>query len=398
MQDRPIAMREGRMVWRAVQNWLYAYGWSACSIVAPLLLGFGALNLTASMLMHREPVKLQYEFFAATDLPGSSTATGKQIDEKNVRDLATTIVAKDLRGRALYAVASAFLYLASAAAFGYGFWIVGRRKGGARLALGALLVFVLAGHYVAANPRGFDLLRPLVVEDILAAANQLGRPFNVLTSGDADRSLFNQFVGVFFDVNQFGDPAVTGLVRLNTIIGLIAVGMLLAALASASVRPENPPTHEELLKRREIMRIVLALGAAVLVAAVLCSKVLIEWPISLLSNSQQKAIAPIGEALNLMFGASCTMALIAALGPALAALRLDRRAFLAAIAGNRQAETTETTAQDRAPANSAPAQRFADDLGFAPLPSISAAIAVFSPLLASHVLELVASVVKISYS
>jgi hypothetical protein len=92
------------------------------------------------------------------------------------------------------------------------------------------------------------------------------------------------------------------------------------------------------------------------------------------------------------------MALIAAMGPALAALRLDRRAFLAALADNRQAEAIEVSAQDRAPENAAPAQRFADDLGFAPLPSISAAIAVFSPLLASHVLELAASVVKISYS
>ncbi len=89
------------------------------------------------------------------------------------------------------------------------------------------------------------------------------------------------------------------------------------------------------------------------------------------------------------------MALIAALGPALAAFVLDRHAFAAAPADNRQAEAT---AQDRAPANAAPAQRFPDDLGFAPWPSIGAAIAVFSPLLASHVLEPVASVVKISHS
>ena len=143
------------------------------------------------------------------------------------------------------------------------------------------------------------------------------------------------------------------------------------------------------------MRIVLALGAAVLVAAVLCSKILIEWPTSLLSNSQQKAIAPIGDALNLMFGASCTMALIAALGPALAAFVLDRHAFRAARADNQQAGAA---AQDQAPVNAAPAQRSADDLGFAPLPSISAAIAVLSPLLASHVLELVASIVKISHA
>jgi hypothetical protein len=111
-----------------------------------------------------------------------------------------------------------------------------------------------------------------------------------------------------------------------------------------------------------------------------------------------KGHAPIGEAVNLMYGAFGTIALIAGLGPALVAFVLDRRTFLAVLAGNRQAEATAATAQDRMSANAAPAQRFADVLGFAPLPSISAAIAVFSPLLASPVLELVGSIVKISPS
>ncbi|HEY4848557.1 MAG TPA: hypothetical protein VIH87_12400 [Methylocella sp.] len=360
-------------------------------IVAPILLGFGALNLTASMLTRQaDRLPLTYEFLSARDR-AASVAEVKQIDE----DPAMTFGAKDLRGRVSYAVASAFLYLAAAAAIVFGLWVVGHRDR-ARIASEAILFFLFLGYLVARTPAAFDLLRPLVVERILAAANQMGPPFNVLASGDADRSLFIQIVGFFFrDVDSFGDPAVTGLVRLNSMIGLIAVGMLLAALASASVRPENPPTHEELLSRLRIMRIVLALGAAVLVAAVLCSKILIEWPTSLLSNSQQKAIAPIGDALNLMFGASCTMALIAALGPALAAFVLDRHAFRAARADNQQAGAA---AQDQAPVNAAPAQRSADDLGFAPLPSISAAIAVLSPLLASHVLELVASIVKISHA
>jgi hypothetical protein len=99
-----------------------------------------------------------------------------------------------------------------------------------------------------------------------------------------------------------------------------------------------------------------------------------------------------------MYGAFGTIALISGLGPALAAFVLDRRTFLAALADNRQAETAGATAQDRAPANASPAQRFPDDLGFAPLPTISAAIAVFSPLLASPLLGLAASIVKISPS
>ncbi len=308
-----------------------------------------------------------------------------------------TFVAKDLRGRASYAVASAFLYLAAAAAIGFGLWAVGRRNG-ARVAFEAVLFFVFLGYIVASYPGGFRLIAATGGRAHLAAVNELAPPMNALVSGDAVRSRFNQFVGVLFRADQFGDPAVTGLVRLNSIIGLIAVAMLLAALASASVRPENAPTHEELLSRLWIMRIVLALGAAVLVVAVLCSKIINEWPASLLSNAQQKAIAPIGEAVNLMLGASGTMGLIAALGPALAAFVLDRRAFRAALADIRQAETTEATAHDRAQANAAPAQGFPDDLTFATWPSISAAIAVFSPLLTSVLTEVVASIVKIPQS
>src|SRR3984893_5275347 len=272
MQDRPIAMREGRMGWRAVQKWVYAHGWSSLCIVAPILLGFGALNLTASMLTRQaDRLPLTYEFLSARDRAASG-AEVKQIGE----DPARTFGAKDLRGRVSYAVASAFLYLAAAAAIVFGLWVVGHRDR-ARIASEAILFFLFLGYLVARTPAAFDLLRPLVVERILAAANQMGPPFNVLASGDADRSLFIQIVGFFFrDVDSFGDPAVTGLVRLNSMIGLIAVGMLLAAPASSFVRPENPPTHEELLSRLRIMRIVLALGAAVLVAAVLCSKILIE--------------------------------------------------------------------------------------------------------------------------
>lgn len=400
--ERGNCQGEGRMDWRTVQNWFYARRWSLCCIVAPVLLGFVALDQTASMLTHRaEGLPLRYEFLSEIDLPGSSTATVKQIDEKNVRDLTVTFLAKDLRGRASYAVASALLYLASAAAIGFGFSVV-RSRDGARIAILALLIFVLLGWNLASLSGAFDLMRPLIVERILEAANKLGPPLNVLASGDTDRSSFNQFVaGLFFvhHVDHFGDRAVTGLVRLNSMIGLIAVGMLVAALASISVRREGAPNYEELLSRLWIMRIVLALGATVLVVSVLCSNILIEWPTSLLSHSQQKAIAPIGEALNLMFGASCTMALIAALGPALVAFRLDRsRAFPAAPAGNRQAETTEATALDRAPANAPPAQRFPDDLAFARWPTISAAIAVISPLLASPLLDLVKSIVKISQS
>src|ERR1700730_10754408 len=127
-------MREVRIVCRAVQNWVYAYGLSSCCIVAPLLLAFVALDQTASMLTHRAAgLELRYEFLSA------SVAEVKQIAEKNEQDLAVTFLAKDLRGRASYAVASALLYFASAAAIGFGLWVVGRRSG-PRLRFRALIL------------------------------------------------------------------------------------------------------------------------------------------------------------------------------------------------------------------------------------------------------------------
>jgi hypothetical protein len=99
------------MVWRAVQNWVYARRWPACCIVAPLLLGFVALDRTASMLMHRAAgLELRYEFLSPRDLlRAARVAEVKQIAEKNEQDLAVTFLAKDLRGRASYAVACALV-------------------------------------------------------------------------------------------------------------------------------------------------------------------------------------------------------------------------------------------------------------------------------------------------
>jgi len=68
------------MDWRAVQNWVYADGLSSCCILAPLLLGFVALDQTASLLTHRAAgLELRYEFLSTGDLPRASVAEVKQI-------------------------------------------------------------------------------------------------------------------------------------------------------------------------------------------------------------------------------------------------------------------------------------------------------------------------------
>jgi hypothetical protein len=387
-QYRPIAIGGSIMEWSKIKGWLLSHGLSLCCVLAPLALGVFSVDRAAALLLQGVAgVHLPYEFSVTADQSHNANgATVKQTDA--VENRAIAFLAKDLHGRVSYSVASGFLFLASAAAMGFGVLFLARRDGeGPTHAFGWLLLFLVIGYAVAMNLQAFDDLRPLVVEKILAAAGNLAPAYGVLERGDADRTLANQILATLFPgVEGFGDPAVTRLLRLNTMVGFVGVGMLLASLFHISVRSEKTRTFEALRTRRTIMRLVLGLGAAVLVASVVASKILIEWPISLLTEAQQKSIAPIGGALNFMFGASGTMALIAAFGPAIVAYVLDLRDF-------REAHPV--------PARAEPAKAqegSADDLAFAVLPSIAAIITAFTPLLTSPVLELVARIVKISHS
>jgi hypothetical protein len=174
------------------------------------------------------------------------------------------------------------------------------------------------------------------------------------------------------------------------VTGLISVGMLLSALASVSVlRSEEEWTREQKLQdlrsRRMIIRLVLALGSVVLVVSVIASTLLIEWPTSLLIESQQIAIAPLGEALNLLFAASGTLGLIAAIGPALIAYLLDRHELVKG--ASKASQRPETSAMvKRSPIKR---RQIEDDLSFAPLSSISGVIALFAPLMTPSVMELI---------
>ena len=104
------------------------------------------------------------------------------------------------------------------------------------------------------------------------------------------------------------------------------------------------------------------LGAAVLVIAVLASKALLNWILSLLVPSQQLALKPIGDNMTLLLGAMGTIALSSAMAAAIAAFALDVR---------RYRNTQETTTQESV------------ELGFAPLASGAGVMTALVPLLIS---------------
>ena len=257
-------------------------------------------------------------------------------------------------------VASAFLCAVSIAAFGYGAAVVVRRRGrlppwGPWAVFGG---FALLSIWLSFNSAGFERIRPLIVESILEAA-------------DAKQAW------------QTASRALV-LVRINTWVALVAVGTLLAALYTASLRcPGRKPDREDLLRRREIAHWVLGFGSAILVISVFASEILVDWPASLLAKSQQAALKPMGEALTLLLGAMGTIALFAAMAPALAAFMLDVHRYRAETKPEPEQRSVAPPAEP-APKPAPPAD---DGLGFAPLPVVTAVVAAFAPLLASSLMQ-----------
>jgi hypothetical protein len=262
-----------------------------------------------------------------------------------------------------YVVASAFLFAASLAAFCFGAAVVVRRRRSLPVwaPWAAIAVFASFAFWLTFHSAGFERIRPLIVEAILRASD------DKQAWHTADRVLF--------------------LVRFNTWVALVAVGTLLAALYAASVRAvDREPDLDDLLRRREIAHWVLGFGSTLLVIAVFASEILVDWPASLLAKPQQAALKPLGEALTLLLGAVGTIALFAAMAPALAAYVLDVRRYRARTTVWFVEPEPRPAAQPSLPAKK-PAQPADDALGFAPVPVISAVVAAFAPLLASSLLQ-----------
>ncbi len=379
-------------------------------VLAPLILGFGALSMAALLLPQQvtRDVKLKYQFVPAEALVKSGTTTeralpGKEPETDAVKpDPAILLPARDIHGRILYAIASGFLYLASACAFAFGFAVLAREDAAPKdvapkdkkMALLVALAFPIIAYLIVMAPSAIEQLRPLVVEGILDAA-----PSALLGTNE---SIFQRFlVTIFFTSGSGLSATVIALVRLNSVIGFASVGMLLSALASVSVlRGDEMRTREKALKdlqdRLMVIRVVLGLGAVLLVIAVAASKLLIQWSTSLLTDPQQIAIAPLGNALNQLFGAICTLVLISAVTPALVAFFLDRRRFYQRWFETAREERAAVTDNNSVEHNRPSAERVRDNLGFGTIAGIGSVIGVFAPLMTPHAIELLSGLVEVS--
>jgi hypothetical protein len=124
-------------------------------------------------------------------------------------------------------------------------------------------------------------------------------------------------------------------------------------------------------------------GSGILVAGVLSSKTLLQWPLKLVSDAQAAALSPIADALTLELGATGTFALFAAYAPAIAAWTLDVNCFRAAQDKIAKPTPKPTQPSPADPTQSDGADGNGDGLLFAPLSMLSSIFAVMAPLLAS---------------
>jgi hypothetical protein len=351
--------------WRA---FLWRYGFAILCVAAPLILTIVTTRTTLDRLI---PELLEftgkntYTFDYKPAVPKAKSATEKTKAE-DAADPTMFLPARQYYGQTMYAIASAFLYTFAAGAFCFAVFIVFQRWGAIGVILG-LAFFTCVVLYITDGigiPRG----RYLVVDDLLNKADgfkELQPLAQPTKAGDALRAL----------------------VKLNTIVALVPVGMIMLATAALSVRACDDELDIDCLKiRLAKLRWAILLSSALLVTGVLANKAMVEWPLSLVSESQATGLRPIADALVLQMGATGTIASFGLFTPAIVAWSLDverlRRNSRIAPTGSESkvragGDTTNTT----------------DGLIVAPISTITAILAALAPVLASPFLDALKSII-----
>jgi hypothetical protein len=209
-------------------QWLHRYALAAACIAAPFLFGFLPSSLTVAWLMagsHVESIKLDYRLRDQPAPPQSEAPArseqkaepGKTQTPPDKREGKTDpaarleLVARHFSGLVSYALTSGFLYFVGVAAFAVSAVIIFRRAGWQALALAIAFFSLIAAiltHLVMAHPE-----RRLLVTD------------NIFRLTDRHDLLKEMPVA----------ERMTDLLAANISVSMFTVGMLVSALAAASV-------------------------------------------------------------------------------------------------------------------------------------------------------------------
>jgi hypothetical protein len=169
------------------------------------------------------------------------------------------------------------------------------------------------------------------------------------------------------------------IMTINTFFALVGVGFLLGGVFLVSVRPARADlTLEDLKDRVRVTRVSLILVSAILVLYVILSKLLLQWPLSLLRDAQALALQQIATALISYWSVAATLGMLAIFTPAIVAWQLDVESYRAT-----RADQPQGAGQDKVD----------DGLEFARRSTVTALLAVVAPLLASPLADALKSAI-----
>jgi hypothetical protein len=351
-------------------RYLHRYGLAIACVAAPFLFGVWASSLTVAWLLapsHVERIKLDYRFRdqpAATPSdsaarPGQTPEPGRTVPPASKGDATADgaprfqLVAQHFAGVVTYALGSGFLYFVCAVALALSAMTIVRRVGPKSLALaiGGFAIVSVAEAYLVMQ----DKPRRILVTD------------NIFQLADRHDLLKDMPVA----------DRMVDLLAANIFVGLFTSGILLTALAVASIRRGAAVDRPDLEDRLLVIRAALCLASAILVADTLLARALVDWPISLLVDAERKALDPIGDAITRLWAVSSSIALLAAFLPAIAAWYLDRKIYRAT----------------QSPGD--PAHRIDDGLDIAPASAVTGIVVVLAPVVASPLVDALKSLLTV---
>jgi hypothetical protein len=338
-------------------QWLHRYALAIACVAAPALFGMWASSVTLAWLMvpsHVERIALDYRLRdqpAATPSavkPAQATepgATGPAPGKDGKTAARFELIALHFSGLVDFALASGFLYFVFAAASAVSAATIWRRSGPNSLVLAAAALSIVTAaetYLVMANKQR----RVLFTDNIFQVADR--------------HDLLKELPVA---------ERMTDLIGVDIFIGLFTAGIIVIALATASIRRGADVDLADLEDRLLVIRYTLFLASAILVVVTLSTKALVDWPISLLEEAERKALGPGGDAITRLWAASSSIALLAAFTPGIAAWYLDRQAYRNA----------------HPPAG--PGRQPEDGLDIAPLSTVTSILVVLAPVVASPMLD-----------
>ena len=163
------------------------------------------------------------------------------------------------------------MYVASLIAVLFAALVIWQRKGWVGVGVATAFACVLETD-ATRNVDTFPYARTLVMDGIFATADRHDDLKLLRVDGKSTAESVNR------------------LMEIGTFVGVGAVGMLIVVFALAAVRVENPAL-EDLKRRLREIRVALLLASTILVLYVLVSKMLLQWPLSLLADVQAAGVS-----------------------------------------------------------------------------------------------------------